>query len=123
VIEDDPVVSLVLSEILVAHGISVISAKSGQDALAVFDQSGLEILVVVMDYAVPGMHAGQIVERLRDINSSVRVVLASGYSRGDISVELDLDEVDAFISKPFPPKALVEAVYELMNLAETRQPH
>ena len=117
-VEDDPVVSLVLSDILISHGISVINATSGQDALAAFTQRDLNIHVVVMDYNVQGMHAQQILERLREINSSVRVVLASGYAKGDIATDLDLEDVDAFMPKPFLPQDLISTVSNLMLAVE-----
>ncbi len=115
IIEDDPVVASVLKEILVAFGFSVLTASSGETALALYNQSESEIFVVVMDYSISGMHAGQIVKRLRDMNSKVRVVLASGYPKKDICNDLNIEEVDAFISKPFPLQALVDTVYDLMS--------
>jgi len=63
----------VLKFMLSTNGYRVFAATSGQEAVEVF--SGLQVDLVLADYALPQMGGKQLVERLKRIASHVPMVL------------------------------------------------
>jgi len=64
---------------------------------------------------MPGISGGETFDRLREINSAVRVLLFSGYSiNGDAKHILDRG-CNGFIQKPFHLEKLSRKVREMMD--------
>ncbi|MBX7195388.1 MAG: response regulator [Sandaracinaceae bacterium] len=91
------------------NGFRIIEASDGVEALEIFGRQHGEIDVVVLDFMMPRMSGDETLQRLKEIDPDVRVVLASGYSEHD-ATGLGLSGVAAFVMKPFTPQALLECV-------------
>ncbi|MBN1547141.1 MAG: PAS domain S-box protein, partial [Syntrophaceae bacterium] len=79
-IDDEEVVLIVTRRMLRMLGYSVITASSGPEAIEVYRFRRDEIALVILDIIMPGMGGREVFERLKRINSHVRVILSSGYS-------------------------------------------
>jgi CheY-like chemotaxis protein len=100
VIDDEPLVRRSLERALVALGYEVIAAASGEEGVAVFIERHDTIDLVLLDVIMPGLSGGECFTRLRATDSSVPVIVISGYSRdGAVQRILDDGAVD-FIAKP-----------------------
>jgi two-component system, cell cycle sensor histidine kinase and response regulator CckA len=97
------------------HGLRVLTAADGDEALAQYRAHGGEIDLVLLDYSLPGKTGLQVFEDLRKIDPEVCVVFASGYAlEGDASPLLTVGAA-AFVAKPYRPAELMEAVRKALN--------
>jgi CheY-like chemotaxis protein len=75
---DDEVVGLRVREILLERaGYRVLTAADGLSGLQVFATEPVE--AVVLDYAMPGMHGGEVARQMREIKPEVPILLLSAY--------------------------------------------
>jgi CheY-like chemotaxis protein len=110
VVDDEDDVRRVMCRVLTRRGVEVIEAKDGPSAIEAFRTHRHRIDVVVLDYTMPGMSGAEAFAQLQAIEPDVRVVLASGYSEGDVTRLLESGGIRSFVSKPFTAETLVERV-------------
>jgi len=96
VVDDEPLVLLLLSVILAARGWRVIQASDGNDALAKAEGTHLDLLVT--DYDMPGMDGWSLAHRLCERDPKLPVLLVSGRPEAADWVE---GVRNAFLAKPF----------------------
>lgn len=109
-VDDDESVRLATRSLLESLGFTVLDASSGGQALQVYAANQRRIDFVATDVRMPGMAGTELVRRLRELNTSVRVILFSGYM-GDIEqVERDLGPGSTIIQKPFDGQTFLEKI-------------
>lgn len=82
-------------------GYRVYTAANGKEALALYSEKQGEIDLVILDMIMPGISGGKTYDRMKEINSDVRIILCSGYSvDGDAQKIMDKG-CNGFIQKPF----------------------
>src|SRR5580700_4926386 len=75
---DDELVGLQVRKILLERaGYCVLTASDGPSGLEIFDSRPVE--AVVLDYAMPGMHGGEVAVRMRQSKPHVPILLLSAY--------------------------------------------
>lgn len=75
---DDERVGLHVRKLLLERsGYNVLTAHDGQTGLAMFNEYPVD--VVVLDYAMPGMHGGEVAARMRAAKPDVPILLLSAY--------------------------------------------
>ena len=75
---DDEVVGLRVRKILLERaGYQVLIAIDGQSGLELFEAHPVE--AVVLDYAMPGMHGGEVAALMRERKPHVPILLLSAY--------------------------------------------
>lgn len=119
--EDDPLVRDLAEDVLRQGGYQVLSAGRGDEALALSDQHGGTIDLLVSDLIMPDMSGRDLAERLVARRPGLRVVLASGYADGDVLQRAASELRGALLPKPFTPAALLRAVRDALDAAEERR--
>jgi two-component system cell cycle sensor histidine kinase/response regulator CckA len=114
-VDDQDVVIDVGRAILEELGYTVLPAKSGQEAIAVYTKRKKEIDLVILDMVMPAMSGGKTYDRLKKINPGVKVILSSGYSlNGQASGILERG-CCGFIQKPFNVNELSKKIREVLE--------
>jgi CheY-like chemotaxis protein len=114
-VDDEKMVLEVSREMLESLGYRVYAVGSGQEALAVYMEKRKEIDLVILDMIMPGISGGETFDRLREINSAVRVLLSSGYSiNGEAKTIMDRG-CNGFLQKPFQLEQLSGKVREMLD--------
>jgi CheY-like chemotaxis protein len=113
IVDDDPTVGLMLSEVLSIMGYSVKHAATGEDALD--DVMTFEPDAVLLDLVLPGMTGGEVLDVLRQRHPHVRVVIITG-NREQLTGVLGRGAV-AYLTKPFS----VQSVQETLRVALGRK--
>ena len=85
------------------------------EALEIFQENSTKIDLVIMDMIMPGMNGGETFDRLRNINSNIKVLLSSGYSVNGQATKILRRGCDGFIQKPFNLNQLAEKIGEIMG--------
>jgi CheY-like chemotaxis protein len=100
-VDDEEAVLEVTAELVRRLGYTVLSARSGREAMEIFARDGDRIDVAIVDMIMPEMGGGEVFDRFKRINPRVKVLLASGYSiQGQARTIMDRG-CDGFLQKPF----------------------
>ena len=105
VMDDDPVIRLLLSRVLVSFGFTVDVAENGDSALSLYDLSikrQERYTAVIADLTVPGAMGGKVLgEKLLQQDPHLKIIIASGYSQDPILVNFRNYGFKASIHKPY----------------------
>jgi len=116
VVEDEPVVSRVAQAFLAKSGCTVLTAVDGSSAMAILQERHADIGLVLLDMTMPGMTTDEIVQGIRALDSTVAILLNSGYTSGDaVARMLEDGIVQGFLEKPYDLHQLVENVQKLIS--------
>tara|TARA_R110000868_G_scaffold213257_2_gene463220 strand:- start:54855 stop:57818 length:2964 start_codon:yes stop_codon:yes gene_type:complete len=108
IVEDQPDLLLMLSEVLKSLGYKIVSAPSGKDALTLL-QDGVTFDLLLTDIVMPGGVGGyQLAERMRALGIMLPIVYMSGYS--GIGKDSYHSVPGAVIAKPCSPAELSEVL-------------
>lgn len=112
-VEDEPLIRLILEEELTDAGFDVHQAASGDEAASLLASEGAAFDLLITDVHMPGRNDGRAVARLlRQQAPLIPVLYTSG--RPDIFSE-PLRESEAFLAKPFLPSELVQIARRLLR--------
>jgi len=115
VVDDEDAVLDVGTQLLNALGYEVLAAGSGKEAIEVYNANIDKIDMVILDMVMPGMGGGETFDRLKKINSGLKVLLSSGYSIDGQADEILTRGCNGFIQKPFNMKLLSQRVSEILD--------
>ncbi len=115
VVDDEPHVASVAGQILLRHGLTVLTCSSGQEAVETFRKHADEIVAVLLDLTMPDMSGEEVLHELRRIRQDVRVILSSGYHAGEISERFGDDAPADFVHKPYRAATLLKALHRLLR--------
>jgi CheY-like chemotaxis protein len=109
-VDDDPRLVTVLSDMLRSEGHAVTTATNGADALAAFDPAVHD--VVITDLGMPRMNGWEVAERVKTRSPATAVFLLTGWGEG-VSAHESSHFVDRVIAKPVSAESLLEQLAEL----------
>ena len=96
-------------------GYRVLRAKTGTEAMDIYNKNKDHIDIVILDVVMPEMGGGDTYDRLKGINPDVKVLLSSGHRQeGQVKKILDRG-CDGFIQKPFDIEALSQKIREILD--------
>ena len=81
VVDDEIFICELLNDFLSMQGYDVNTANCGEDAMAMFKSIHPE--VVLLDIRMPGINGIDVLEKIKDIDSSVKVVMLSAFGDAD----------------------------------------
>ena len=116
-VEDEQQVREVASLILRRGGYKVLLAENGEQGLAVAEEHGRGIDLLITDVVMPRMNGRQLVERLTPRWPDLKVLFMSGYTDDAIVHHGVLEEGVNFLQKPITPDALLRRVHEVLDRA------
>jgi PAS domain S-box-containing protein len=114
-VDDEDVVVNVGKEMIEVLGYDVIIAKSGHEAISLFEKQKDDIDLVILDMVMPEISGGETFDRLKAIHPGVKVLLASGYSMNGQAKEILDRGCDGFIQKPFDIKDLSHKMQQILH--------
>jgi PAS domain S-box-containing protein len=115
VVEDQDGLLKLVAGVLAKAGYRVLSASDGESALAMAAIHDGTIDMVLSDVIMPGMNGFGVVERLRMVRPSIRIVLMSGYTEEAVAQRGAIQPGAVYIAKPFTPVSLVARVREVLD--------
>ncbi len=115
VVEDEPIIRLILERMLGRLGYEVHLAENGEVGVKEFTARRGAISVVLLDVVMPGMGGLETFRRLREIDPTVAVIVSSGFStEGETRQMLDEGAV-GYIQKPYQLDDLAEALRKVLD--------
>jgi len=113
VVDDEPKVREVLTDILEHAGYTVIGARDGQEAVDVFRAEHEAIDCVLLDLSMPKLDGEEVYREMVKIQSDVRVILSSGFAEQEIMDrfrDAGLEGLAGIIQKPTQMRTLLARV-------------
>jgi CheY-like chemotaxis protein len=114
VVDDEPDVRKLVAAMIGSLGYSVLTADSGEHALALYESAGATVDLLVADVVAPGMSGPQLAERLISLQPSLKVLFMSGYDHSHVVQTYVLDRGCNLISKPFTASQMMQTVKALV---------
>jgi signal transduction histidine kinase/ActR/RegA family two-component response regulator len=113
-VDDDPRLVSVLSDMLQAEGHQVTAATNGAEALVLFDPGAHD--VVITDLGMPRMNGWEVAERVKARSPGTAVFILTGWGEG-VSAHESSQFVDRVIAKPVSAESLLGQLAELKRPA------
>jgi DNA-binding response OmpR family regulator len=110
VVDDENDILEMTSIMLTSAGYDVMTASDGETALDIVQNNPIDL--IILDAVMPGMHGLDVCRTLKR-NPKTRVIPVIIFSALGTGVDMMLDgrdKADAYISKPFTRKALLEKI-------------
>jgi DNA-binding response OmpR family regulator len=114
VADDDDDILLLVTTRLRRDGYEVLSARRGDDALALTRET--RPAVAILDVGMPGLDGFEVLEQIRaddDLNGTRVMLLTAKAQESDVRRGFDVG-ADAYVKKPFSPNDLSKRVAELL---------
>jgi two-component system, OmpR family, response regulator RegX3 len=112
VVEDEESFSDALSYMLRREGFDAVVAASGPEALAEYDRSGADI--VLLDLMLPGLPGTEVCRALRTRSNVPIIMLTAKDSEIDKVVGLELG-ADDYVTKPYSARELVARIRAVLR--------
>jgi DNA-binding response OmpR family regulator len=121
VVEDEPVMNDLVSEIVRFHGFEALGVLNGEDALAAC-QARLPD-AVLLDIMLPGISGYEVCHQMKCSRRSnlVPVIMLTALDRHDDRIRGIRVGADAYVTKPFDPETLIRTVREVMARVEAHR--
>ncbi len=120
VVDDQPANLRVVSALLSRHGYQVITADSGEEALAIASEQAPDLML--LDMIMPGMDGFALLAQIKQRPELLRlpvVFLTAAHDRDLLLRAFDAGAVD-YVTKPFMPEELLARVNAHVGLKQTR---
>ncbi|HMT06505.1 MAG TPA: PAS domain S-box protein [Pyrinomonadaceae bacterium] len=115
VVDDEESIRMAAKATLERFGYRVETATDGTDALAVYTQNEGHFDVVMTDLAMPFMDGTSLIRALKKIDPNIKLAAMSGLLSEGQTVELKELGVEAFLSKPYTAKSLLNLIHGLLT--------
>jgi len=115
-VDDDDRVRRVGRQMIEMGGYTVMTARSGEEAVEVFLEMKNEISLVILDLIMPGMGGKRCLEELLRIDPTVRILLASGYSSNGLWMHKEESGARGWINKPYDAKDILAAIRKVLDV-------
>ena len=120
VVDDEEGVLRVTARMLDHAGFAVLTAKDGEEAVAVFRENRDKVDAVLLDLTMPHMDGAEALRELLAVQPDVPVLIASGYSSDQARERLQgAGKPAGFIHKPFKPEELLRELGTILTRGRT----
>jgi signal transduction histidine kinase len=122
IVDDDDGVRTVSTLSLERAGFRVVTARDGEEGMALMEQRGGDFDAVLLDMTMPRLSGAETCHLIRQLRPELPVVLTSGYTEPDPEGRLDIRDVAGFLQKPFTPASLVMMIQDAVRSRRQERP-
>ncbi len=115
VVDDELIMRKTASAILENLGYNVVVAENGKEGLEIFANNHNDIDLVLLDMIMPVMNGSDCFKALKEIDSDVRVVLASGFTRDEDVEGMKKAGLCGYIRKPYKSTDLSKIIQSILS--------
>jgi len=115
IVEDDSSLRWLTVQILTQFGYTVLEAGDGAQALALAQERGGDIDILLTDVVMPGCNGRQLARQVEQLYPQIKVLLMSGYTAEIVAQQDGKELALPFLEKPFTPEELGLKVREVLD--------
>ncbi len=113
IIDDDMDMCQLLSHFLQRKGFETDTAHTGNKGLAKFSENKFD--VVLCDFRLGDMDGRKVLQKIKEINDQVVVIIITGYSDVKMAVEVMRHGAFDYITKPLIPEEVINVISRGLN--------
>ena len=91
----------------------IVTAVDGEDGLEKFQSQKFDL--VISDINMPKMNGLEMIEKIREVDSDVTVIVVSAHNEGNFTSEAQIVDVNHYLFKPISLPQLIEALTKMME--------
>ncbi len=110
--DDEESIRLLLNETL-NEWYDIVEAGDGREAAIKVAKEPFDL--IIMDIKMPGTHGFEAIERIREKNKTIPIIVCSAYRLMEDDIVVKTSDIAAFITKPVDLKELKIKVFELIG--------
>ena len=114
IVDDEKNYPLILGAVLEEEGFETLAANSGHEALEILEHSDIDL--VLTDMKMPSMDGIELLERIKEKNPDLPVIMMTAYGTVEKAVEAMQKGAYNYILKPFDNESLVIYVDKAVSL-------
>jgi signal transduction histidine kinase len=114
VVDDESLMLTMAETILSEYGYCVLTANSGQKALAILSRDNVQVDLIITDLVMPTMGGREFIERARQLVPATRIMSTSGYV-----MPADKQTGTPYLQKPFTSYELLAKVKQVLTQTPT----
>jgi CheY-like chemotaxis protein len=114
-VDDEEMVLDSGTRMLEALGYSVLTARSGREAIKIYKDNEDEIDMVILDMIMPELGGGEVFDKLKEIDPDIKVLLLTGYSLEGQAKEIMERGCHGFMQKPFTMVDLSQKIRRIIS--------
>ena len=111
--EDEPALALIIKESLETRNFEVLHCKDGEEALAAFTKSKVEILI--LDVMMPKKDGFSVAKDVRKIDKKIPIIFLTAKSQTQDVVEGFTSDGNDYLKKPFSMEELIVRIHALLG--------
>ncbi len=117
VVDDQEDNRRILRDLLTASGFEVIEGKTGEEGVALAEERTPDL--ILMDIQLPGIDGYEATRRIKAKPAlrAVPLIVVTSYALSGDDAKAFAAGADAYVSKPFSPRALLAKVREFLGPA------
>ncbi len=114
IVDDEKNYPMIIGEILQEEGYTSMTASSGMEALDILKNQSIDLILT--DVKMPGMSGIQLLEKIKEINPDIPVIIMTAYGSVEKAVDAMHKGAYTFILKPFENQALVAHIAKAISV-------
>ncbi|MHA2027779.1 MAG: PAS domain S-box protein [Candidatus Kariarchaeaceae archaeon] len=114
-VDDDESIREIIKNILMMSGFDVLDAGNAFEALRIYKENIDMITLIITDIIMPNVTGLELIDQIRETNSSIKVLFITGYTKNLQSLSDRTDSDTGFLQKPFDRDTLISKLDELIN--------
>ena len=114
-VDDDEVIRYSSQKLLEKAGHTVLTASGGEEALEIYRQQAIKVDLVLLDLIMPGMGGVRCLQKLFEIDPLVRVIIISGYSPEEKTLQTGEAKACGYLRKPYTGKELLNSICGVLD--------
>ncbi len=115
VVDDEPMITTILSAILRKAGYTVLAATGPREAFELCQRTDAEVALAIVDYLMPEQNGAELAVCLQELHPGMRIVMMSGYTGPDMKMNDVPCAIHGFLQKPFKVEAAIAVVQKVLN--------
>jgi two-component system, cell cycle sensor histidine kinase and response regulator CckA len=115
VVEDENAFRILLAKSLEKSGYTVLSAGDGREALELYEHYRDHIDIILLDIGLPMYSGHTILQRVRELNTDVKVIVMTGYDTDELMPAYHELTVSEIAQKPFDIDYIIDRVRAVLD--------
>lgn len=113
IVDDEPGLVDMIEMALKRRGYHVLTASTGEEAVAIFNRKSTKIDLAILDLVLPKISGWEVFDQLRQTNPNVQVLIMSGHMEPKLRTAVSRSGAKGFIQKPFSMTMFCRRVAEV----------
>ena len=117
IVDDEPAIRKMAAALLTKHGMKVLEASTGREAMAILSGNP-DVRAVVLDMTMPDLGGDEVLPLILESRPDVRVIVSSGYGDAEVRRHFGGAQYRSFLPKPYTGVQLLQQVLSALEPGE-----